>query len=86
MTHIAQETCKFLAGYAAAETIAHWWMGLWGRDLLPMDLGWFTFTQPINTFAMIFWPMALIALAYFGWLRTRATTPWISHKAPAKLA
>jgi hypothetical protein len=49
MTHIPREIAKFLSGYAAAETIGHWWMGTCGADLLPMDLGWFTFTSSVNT-------------------------------------
>ena len=68
MTSIARETAKFFAGYAAAETLGHWWMGIWGKDLLPMDLGWFTFTASVNMFAMIAWPLVLIALVYVGWL------------------
>jgi hypothetical protein len=48
-----------------------------------MDLGWFTFTSGVNTFAMIFWPLALIALAYLGWFRNRqavAMTPAVRNK------
>ena len=70
MSSVTREIAKFLSGYAAAETLGHWWMGIWGRHLLPMDVGWFTFTTTFNTFAMIFWPVVLAALVYMGWFRT----------------
>jgi hypothetical protein len=69
MSSITREVAKFLSGYAAAETLGHWWMGIWGRDLLPMDIGWFTFTPAFNTFAMICWPLVLATLMYVGWFR-----------------
>jgi hypothetical protein len=67
MTHITRDIAKFFSGWAAAETVGHWWMGTWGRELLPMELGWFTFTPAINTFAMTAWPIVLAGLVYFGW-------------------
>ena len=69
MSSITLEVAKFLSGYAAAETLGHWWIGIWGRHLLPMDVGWFTFTPAFNTFAMIVWPLVLAALGYFAWCR-----------------
>ena len=69
MSSITREVAKFLAGYAGAETLGHWWLGIWGGHLLPMDVGWFTFTTAINMFAMIFWPVALVVLMYFAWFR-----------------
>ena len=69
MPSVTREAAKFLAGYAGAETLGHWWMGVWGRHLMPLDLGWFTFTPAVNTFAMIFWPLVLVALVYHAWLR-----------------
>ena len=69
MTSITRETAKFLSGLAAAEALGHWWIGIWGRDLLPRDLGWFTFTPALNTFAMMAWPLVLIALVYVGWMQ-----------------
>ena len=75
-----KEFAKFFAGIAASETIGHWWLGIWGGDLLPMKLSWFTFTSALNMFAMAFWPMLLAALVYYAWLRQapareRATGP-----------
>jgi hypothetical protein len=67
MSRVNQEIAKFLAGYAGAETIGHWWMGIWGRQLLPIDMGWFTFTRDLNTLAMAAWPVVLAALVYFAW-------------------
>jgi hypothetical protein len=69
MSNATREIAKVLCGYAGAETIGHWWMGIWGRDLLPMDLGWFTFTAAFNVFAMVAWPLVLIALVYVAWFR-----------------
>jgi hypothetical protein len=69
MSNTTREIAKFLSGYAGAETLGHWWMGIWGRHLLPIDLGWFTFTPTFNTFAMIVWPLVLAALVYVGWVR-----------------
>jgi hypothetical protein len=67
MSEVKRDIAKVLCGYAGAETIGHWWMGIWGRDLLPMHIGSFTFTPALNTFAMIAWPLVLAALVYFGW-------------------
>ena len=67
MSGATREIAKALSGYAAAETIGHWWMGIWGRHLLPLDMGWFTFTPALNTFAMIIWPLVLAALVYYAW-------------------
>jgi hypothetical protein len=61
----------FVAGIAADETVGHWWLGLWGRNLLPLKLGWFTFTPELNWFAMAFWPVLLAAIVYFVWCRRR---------------
>jgi hypothetical protein len=68
MTSIARETAKFLSGYAAAETLGHWWMGIWGGDLLPMTIGGFVFTPTLNTYCMIAWPIVLMTLVYFAWI------------------
>lgn len=65
----AKEAAKFLSGVAAHETVGHWWLGVWGRHLLPRDLGWFTFTEQMNWFAMAGWPVVLAALVYYAWIR-----------------
>lgn len=76
MSSRAREFAKFFAGVAAQETIGHWWLGLWGRDLLPMKFAWFTFTPMLNTFAMVLWPLLLVALVYYAWLcRDRTRSP-----------
>lgn len=69
MTGRAREFAKFFSGIAAHETVAHWWLGIWGRDLLPFKLSWFTFTEELNFFAMTAWPIVLIALVYVAWVR-----------------
>jgi hypothetical protein len=65
----SREAAKFLAGVAANETIGHWWLGLWGRELLPLKLPWFSFTERANTIVMIVWPIVLIGLVYYAWMR-----------------
>ena len=76
MSSVTREVAKVLCGYAGAETIGHWWMGIWGRHLLPMDLGWFTFTPGFNAVAMIAWPLVLAALVYFAWFtKAEAAVP-----------
>jgi len=64
-----REVAKFLSGIAFHETIGHWWLGLWGKDLLPWKFSWFTFTSTVNTVAMVIWPIVFIALVWFAWLR-----------------
>jgi hypothetical protein len=86
MPPVTREVAKFLAGYAAAETIGHWWMGTWGRRLLPMDLGWFTFTRGVNTFAMTFWPLVLAGLVYLGWYRRPVPAVVAGRAAPGRRA
>lgn len=69
MSTRSQEVAKFLAGIAASETLGHWWLGIWGGNVLPPKLPWFTFTSTMNTFAMIAWPVVLAALLYYAWVR-----------------
>ena len=64
-----REVAKFLSGIAFHETIGHWWLGIWGKDLLPWKFSWFTLTSTINTVAMVIWPIVFIALVWFAWLR-----------------
>lgn len=75
MRRTTREVAKFFAGYAFAETIGHWAMAFWAHRLLPLDLGFFTFTSTMNAVAMAIWPIVLIALAYVGW-RTEARAIW----------
>ncbi|MBL9001895.1 MAG: hypothetical protein JNK25_12245 [Phycisphaerae bacterium] len=70
MCSTAREVAKFLSGIAFSETVGHWWLGIWGGHMLPWEFGWFTFTRTFNTFAMIVWPIVLISLVWFAWLRT----------------
>ena len=64
-----REAAKFLAGIAAGESLGHWWLGIWGQHLLPMPLGWFTFTASMNSVVMVLWPALLVSLVWFAWLR-----------------
>ena len=75
MPSAAKEGGKFLSGIAFSETVGHWWLGIWGQHMLPWDFGWFTFTSSINTFAMILWPIVLVALVWFSWLRKPRCSP-----------
>jgi hypothetical protein len=67
MKSLGRELAKVAAGFAASETLGHWWIGIWGAKLLPMDLGWFTFTREMNQIVMIVWPLVLLALIIYAW-------------------
>lgn len=69
MLNRRREFAKFFSGFAAAETLGHWWLGTWGREMLPMKFSWFMFTEQWNYFSMAFWPVVLVALVYFAWVR-----------------
>lgn len=69
MTTHLRDAAKFLAGLAAGETVGHLWLGTGGRHLLPMPLGWFTFTESMNDVVMVAWPVVLCGLVWFAWLR-----------------
>lgn len=64
-----REVAKFVAGYTFAETLGHWWLGVWGGEHLPWKIGSYVFTKDMNTVAMIAWPAACVALVWVGWLR-----------------
>ena len=85
MKTVWRDIAKVAVGYAAAETIGHWWVGIWGQHLLPMDIGWFTFTKEMNQVVMIIWPLALLALIALAWGRRTAdrTSPSYPHCSPA---
>lgn len=59
----------FLAGIAADETIGHWWLGTFGRDMLPMQVGALTVTSTLNTAMMVIWPALLVLSIWFAWFR-----------------
>jgi hypothetical protein len=69
MSGTGREIAKFFAGFAANETIGHWWIGIWGSSLLPLKIGGITFTSTFNLVCMVFWPIALALLVYVGWFR-----------------
>jgi len=80
MASHGRDLAKFLAGVAANETVGHWWLGIWGRDLLPMKIGGFTFTNTFNMFSMIAWPILLAFLVYWGWFhQPKADTTSMPH-------
>ena len=81
MTTPLREAAKFLAGLAACETLGHLWLGIWGKHLLPMDLGWFTFTETMNDVVMVAWPVALCGLVWFAWLRPAAAERGLDREA-----
>lgn len=66
--HASRECAKFLAGIAFQESIGHLWLGIWGRDLLPLSLRWFTFTAEMNAICMVAWPTLLVASVWYAWV------------------
>jgi hypothetical protein len=65
----SQHAAIFLAGIATQETIGHWWLGTFGRDMLPMRIGPWTVTEQANIAFMIGWPVILAFLAWYAWFR-----------------
>jgi hypothetical protein len=59
----------FLAGIAFQESLGHWWLGIWGRDILPIKLGPWSFTYETNLLFMIGWPIVLGSLVWYVWIR-----------------
>ncbi len=70
----AKEFAKFFAGIAAHETVGHWWLGVWGRDLMPIKFAGITFTEQYNMVLMAAWPIILAALVYYAWIRKQPAT------------
>lgn len=68
MANRNKEFAKFLAGFATAQIIFHWGLGLFSVNL-PLGFSFVTLTEKLNTFAMIFWPIVLVLMAYYGWGR-----------------
>ncbi|SKA28664.1 hypothetical protein SAMN02745126_04814 [Enhydrobacter aerosaccus] len=70
MTNIMKEFAKFFAGVAAMQTVFHWALGL--SDVLPVTLVGITYTPGLNTTAMVAWPIIMVLLIYYAWLRRSA--------------
>lgn len=71
-----REIAKFLSGIAFHETLGHWWLGIWGRDLLPWEFETFTFTSDMNRICMALWPLVFSALVWWGWLSRPGDQPF----------
>jgi hypothetical protein len=83
MTHKRRDAAIFVAGIASWETLGHWFIGLWARDLLPMNVLGFEFTAQMNTIAMVAWPAVFAGMAYIAWFRRpRATAASQNGQAP----
>lgn len=65
----ARLAAMFLAGIAADETVGHWWLGTFGRDMLPMQFGGLTVTSTLNTAMMVIWPVILVLSLWFAVFR-----------------
>lgn len=68
MANQKKELAKFFAGFASAQIISHWGLGLFSENL-PLDFGFITLTEGLNTFAMVFWPIILVLSVYYGWIK-----------------
>lgn len=58
---------KFFAGFSANQIMVHWGLGL--ADKLPLDFGFVTLTENVNTIGMILWPVIFMLLVYWGWIK-----------------
>jgi hypothetical protein len=65
----SKDVAKFFAGMVTHEMIGHAILGTWASHLLPMKLGFFTFTPELNIAAMVGWGLVLIALVHYAWFR-----------------
>ncbi len=83
MSNRAGEIAKFCSGIAAHETVGHWWLGLWGRDLLPFRFAGITFTAEYNMIFMALWPAVLAVLVYYAWCRKPASACAPATVSPA---
>lgn len=67
MSATSREFAKFLSGIAFNETLGHWWLGIWGKDMFPWEFPWFTFTNEMNTACIVVWPVLFFSLAWYAW-------------------
>lgn len=78
-----RDIAMFFAGWAAAETLGHWLLGILGSDVFPMTVGGFTFTSKWNTFAMVAWPIVLVALVYVSCVWKKRPEPHSASPTPS---
>lgn len=69
MNSNGRQVAMVLTGVAADETVGHWWLGIWGRDLLPVRIGPWSVTSEANMVFMVAWPLLLAALVWYAWFR-----------------
>lgn len=62
-----KEIAKFFSGVAAMQVIIHFAFAV--SDILPLRILGVTYTESLNTFAVIFWPLALAFLVYYAWVK-----------------
>lgn len=65
----ARDWAVYLAGVSTSETLGHWWLGVWGKDLLPLAVGPWTVTADANVWFMVAWPAVLLGAAWYAWFR-----------------
>jgi len=65
----ARDWAIYVAGIATTETVGHWWLGIWGTDLLPLKVGPWTVTPDANAWFMAAWPVVLLGAAWFALTR-----------------
>ncbi|MDT0687369.1 hypothetical protein RM549_13945 [Salegentibacter sp. F188] len=68
MANRKKESAKFFTGFASAQIIFHWGIGLFNANL-PLDFGFIALTEGLNTFSIVFWPIILVFSMYYGWIK-----------------
>lgn len=68
MANRKKRIAKFFAGFASAQIMFHWGIGLFNVNL-PLDFGFIALTEGLNTFAMVFWPIIVVLSVYYGWIK-----------------
>ena len=69
MRRSSRDIVLVLVGIVANETLGHWWLGTFGKELLPMKFGPWNITTDVNVGFMIAWPIALAVLVWYAWFR-----------------
>ena len=69
MNNQGKQFAMVLTGVAADETVGHWWLGTFGRDLLPLNMGPWTVTTEANMAFMVAWPAVLAFVVWYAWFR-----------------
>lgn len=84
MSERTRDIAKFVAGFAANETLGHWMLGSFGTHLFPMKIAGISFTQEFNRFAMWMWLVVLLVSFVIGWHRRASLSAMAKPSHPRR--